>query len=476
MPYRPCGASAIDSLSSIRIFKAELFRLATLFALLFLTLTGALILTVLWIVEGTQRSTLISANQADIATVRNGYREEGLDEAIEVVRQRLGTPDVTARHRHALAPDAYMVIESARGEVVIGNLPVVTCQEGNFRVTLPAAGERGPERRLLGVCADIGDGATLFVGRDVAALAATRERILGAFTWIALGTCALAVVAGLFLGRRFMGRVDAITQTCERIIAGHLDERIPLRGRGDEWDRLAQAINDMLDRISALMENLRQVSSDVAHDLRTPLTRLRNRLEQARSGSSRMEDYSVAVSRAINDTDQLLSIFSALLRISQVEAGTRAQTFRSVCLTELLEKIYQLYLPVAEDCHHALSCTLAEGVHIRGDAELLTQLFSNLIENALHHTPEGTPICVTLEWAQGRPLAAVTDGGSGIPAHEREKVLRRFYRLSSSRSTEGNGLGLSLVSAIAELHGATLELQDAQPGLRVSVLFRQEST
>jgi signal transduction histidine kinase len=453
-----------------------LFRLATLFALLFLTLTGALILAVLWIVEGTQRSTLISANQADIATVRNGYREEGLDEAIEVVRQRLGTPDATARHRHALAPDAYMVIESARGEAVIGNLPVVTCQEGNFRVTLPAAGERGPERRLLGVCADIGDGATLFVGRDVAALAATRERILGAFTWIALGTCALAVVAGLYLGRRFMGRVDAITQTCERIIAGHLDERIPLRGRGDEWDRLAQAINDMLDRISALMENLRQVSSDVAHDLRTPLTRLRNRLEQARSGSSRMEDYSVAVSRAINDTDQLLSIFSALLRISQVEAGTRAQTFRSVCLTELLEKIYQLYLPVAEDCHHALSCTLAEGVHIRGDAELLTQLFSNLIENALHHTPAGTPIRVTLEWAQGRPLAAVTDGGSGIPAHEREKVLRRFYRLSSSRSTEGNGLGLSLVSAIAELHGATIELQDAQPGLRVSVLFRQEST
>jgi len=451
-----------------------MFRLAALFALLFLTLTGALILTVLWIVEGTQRSTLVGANQADIATVRNGYREEGLDEAVEVVRQRLGTPETTPRHRHSLAPDAYMVIKNAQGEAVIGNLPVVTCAEGNFTITLPAAG-RGPERRILGVCADIGDGASLFVGRDLASLAITRERILGAFTWIALGTCAFAVLGGLFLGRRFMGRVDAITQLCERIIVGHLNERIPLRGRGDEWDRLAQAINDMLDRISALLENLQQVSSDVAHDLRTPLARLRNRLELARTGSSSMEDYSVAVSRAINDTDHLLSIFSALLRISQVEAGTRVQSFSSVCATELVERIYQLYLPVAEDCHHPLSRSIADDIYVRGDEELLTQMFSNLIENALHHTPAATPIQVTLELTDGCPVAAVIDGGPGIPLNEREKVLRRFYRLSNSRSTEGHGLGLALVAAVAELHGARLELRDAGPGLRVNVVFRPES-
>lgn len=451
-----------------------MFRLAALFALLFLTLTGALILTVLWIVEGTQRRTLISANQADIATVRNGYREEGFDEAVEVVRQRLGTPETMPRHRHSLSPDAYMVIKNAKGEAVIGNLPVVTCAQRNFTITLPPD-ERGLERRILGACADIGDGASLFVGRDLASLAITRDRILGAFTWIALGTCAFAVLGGLFLGRRFMGRVDAITQLCERIIAGHLNERIPLRGRGDEWDRLAHAINDMLDRISALLENLQQVSSDVAHDLRTPLARLRNRLELARTGSSSMEDYSLAVSRAINDTDQLLSIFSALLRISQVEAGTRAQSFSSVCATDLLERIYQLYLPVAEDCHHPLSRSLAGGIYVHGDAELLTQMFSNLIENALHHTPAATPIRVTLELIDGCPVAAVIDGGPGIPTNEREKVLRRFYRLSTSRSTEGHGLGLSLVAAVAELHGARLELGDAGPGLRVGVVFRPQS-
>jgi signal transduction histidine kinase len=448
-----------------------MFRLAALFALLFLTLTGALIGTVLWIVDGTQKSTLIGANNADIETVRNGYREEGLDEAVEVVRQRLGAPETAPKRRHPLSPDAYMVIKNAQGAAIIGNVPVVTCAPGNFTVTLPAVSERSADRRLLGVCADIGDGASLFVGRDVQPLAITRQRILGAFAWIALGTSAFAVLGGLFLGRRFMGRVDAITQTCERIIAGHLNERIPLRGRGDEWDRLARAINDMLDRISALLENLQQVSSDVAHDLRTPLTRLRTRLEQARAGSRNMEDYGVAVSRAINDTDQLLSIFSALLRISQVEAGTRAQTFSSVCLSELLERIFQLYLPVAEDCGHPLSRSIPEGISIRGDAELLTQMFSNLIENALHHTPAGTPIRVTLEVKHGCAIAAVADAGPGIPAEERDKVLRRFYRLSSSRSTEGHGLGLSLVAAIAELHGAELELADARPGLQVGVSF-----
>jgi signal transduction histidine kinase len=448
-----------------------MFRLAALFALLFLTLTGALIGTVLWIVDGTQKSTLITANNADIETVRNGYREEGLDEAVEVVRQRLGTPEAALKRRRPLSPDAYMVIRNAQGTAIIGNMPAVTCAAGNFTITLPAATGRGPERRLLGACADIGDGASLFVGRDVQPLAITRQRILRAFTWIALGTSAFAVLGGLFLGRRFMGRVDAITQTCERIIAGHLNERIPLQGRGDEWDRLARAINDMLDRISALLENLQQVSSDVAHDLRTPLTRLRTRLEQARTGSRSMEDYGVAVARAINDTDQLLSIFSALLRISQVEAGTRAQTFSAVNLAELLERIFQLYLPVAEDCGHSLSRSIAEEISIRGDEELLTQMFSNLIENALHHTPDGTPIRVTLDVKNGHAVAAVTDGGLGIPTKERDKVLRRFYRLSSSRSTEGHGLGLSLVAAIAELHGAALELADARPGLQVRVSF-----
>jgi signal transduction histidine kinase len=451
-----------------------MFRLAALFALLFLTLTGALILTVLWIVEGTQRSTLVSANQADIATVRNGYREEGLDEAVEVVRQRLGTPETTPRHRHSLPPDAYMVIKNAQGEAIIGNLPVVTCAEGNFTITLPPAGanqrgifwESAQTSAMEPVCSL---GATSLLSQSLgiafwALLRGSHWAPAPLRCWEACFSAAASWVASMPLPKSASASSRDISTNAS-----------PCAGRGDEWDRLAQAINDMLDRISALLENLQQVSSDVAHDLRTPLARLRNRLELARTGSSSMEDYSVAVSRAINDTDQLLSIFSALLRISQVEAGTRAQSFSSVCVTELLERIYQLYLPVAEDCHHPLSRSIAGGVYIRGDEELLTQMFSNLIENALHHTPAATPIRVTLELTDGCPVAAVIDGGPGIPINEREKVLRRFYRLSSSRSTEGHGLGLSLVAAVAELHGARLELADAGPGLRVNVVFRPQS-
>jgi signal transduction histidine kinase len=463
--------SGIGYLRPIRIFKAESFRLAALFALLFLTLTGALIGTVLWIVQGAERNTLITANEADLSTVTNGFAAEGLDEAIEVVRQRLGTPAVASKHNHRLPPEAYMVIEHSNGEVLAGNLPFVGCSPGLVSVSIPATAGEHRARVVLGRCGQLAAGLDVFVGRDTAALRATSQRILHAFGWVALGTCGFAIVAGLYLGRRFMTRVDAVTQTCERVIAGRFDERIPVLGRDDEWDRLARAINEMLDRISMLLENLRQVSSDVAHDLRTPLTRLRNRLEEARGRLGTAEDYSAVVSRAIDDTDQILSMFSALLRISQVEAGTRVQTFASVSLSALLERAYELYLPVAEDCRHPLSRSLRPDVYIRGDEELLTQLFSNLIENAIRHTPPGTRITMSLQTIDEHASVSVTDDGPGVPPDDRDKVVRRFYRGSTSRSSAGHGLGLSLVAAIAQLHGAKLALGDAGPGLRVDITF-----
>jgi signal transduction histidine kinase len=460
-------------LRKTRILKAESFRLAALFALLFLALTGALMVTILWIVDGAQGSALIAANEADLTTVQNGFRDEGLDEAVEVVRQRLGTPLAAPMRRHSLPPGAYMAIENSRREVLAGNLAAVDCQPGVFKLMLPPATGYHHRRSIVGRCADLSPGVTVFVGRDTAALEMTRERIMNAFAWIALGTCGFAGLVGLFLGWRFMARVDAITETCERVIAGRLNERIPLRDRGDEWDRLARAINEMLDRISALLENLRQVSSDVAHDLRTPLTRLRNRLEEARSRAGNMEDCSNAMARAIDDTDQVITLFGAVLRISQVESGSRIQAFAPVCLTDLLEKIYELYLPVAEDFRHPLSRRLQAGVSMQGDEELLTQMFSNLVENAIRHTPGGTHLRLELASVDGFAVAHVIDDGPGVPCEERDKVLRRYYRLSTSRSTEGHGLGLSLVAAIAQLHGAKVELLDGNPGLQVRVAFSQ---
>jgi signal transduction histidine kinase len=458
-------------LPQIRIFKAESFRLAALFAVVFLALTAVLIGTVLWIVTGAERESLIAANEADISTVMNGLHGEGIGEAIEVVQQRLGAPASGPASRHRFSPETYMVIQDASGRVLAGNLPFIACGPGMFMLSRPSPTGRHHTQMLLGRCAALTDTDMLYVGRDTAAMHFTRERILHAFGWLALGTLGFSILGGLFLGRRFMAQVDAITQTCERVIAGNLNERIPLRGRGDEWDRLARAINEMLDRISALLENLQQVSSDVAHDLRTPLTRLRNRLEAAREKSTGIADYSAAISHALGDTDQLLSLFSALLRISQIEAGTRVQTFAAVEFSELLERMYQLFLPVAEDCGRPLARELPSGLSIRGDEELLTQLFSNLIENALRHTPPGTKVRLSLAVVNDEIVAAVSDDGPGVPPEDYDKVTRRFYRGSSSRTSEGHGLGLSLVAAIAQLHGARLALADAGPGLRVAVAF-----
>jgi signal transduction histidine kinase len=456
-------------LPQIRVFKAESFRLAALFAVVFLTLTAALIGTVLWIVAGTERETLIAANESDIATVLNGLHGEGIDEAIEVVQQRLGNPETGTPARHRFVPDTYLVIQDAAGKVLAGNLPYVRCGAGVFLLARPWPTGQHPPQMLLGRCAALTASVSVYVGRDTAAMYVTRQRILHAFAWVAFGTCVFSILGGLFLGRRFMAQVDAITHTCERVIAGNLNERIPLRGRGDEWDRLARAINEMLDRISALLENLQQISSDVAHDLRTPLTRLRNRLEAAREKSTGIADYSAAITHALDDTDQLLSMFSALLRISQIEAGTRVRTFTSVALSALLERMYQLFVPVAEDCGRGLTRELQAGLTIRGDEELLTQLFSNLIENALRHTPPGTRIRLELTATSAQIMAAVVDDGPGVPPEDYDKVTRRFYRGSASRTAEGHGLGLSLVAAIAQLHGARLLLADARPGLRIAL-------
>jgi signal transduction histidine kinase len=219
------------------------------------------------------------------------------------------------------------------------------------------------------------------------------------------------------------------------------------------------------------MENLRQVSSDVAHDLRTPLTRLRNRLEQARAESSNTMQYAEAISGAILDTDQILSMFAALLRISQVEAGSRLARFASVDLSGLCDNVFRMYQPVAEDYGHTLTAKVDDAATIRGDAELLTQMLTNLIENAIHHTPTGTAIHLRLRRDADAVCVCVEDNGPGIPADQTDKVLRRFYRLASSRTTAGHGLGLALVAAVVQLHDAKIDLADAQPGLRVEIRF-----
>jgi signal transduction histidine kinase len=437
--------------------------LAVLFAAVFLVLSLALLAVVYWTVNTTQMATLEAAVDSDIAMIQNAFHDEGVQEAVEVVKQRLGPAEPDA---DSLA--GYYLIENPTGGKLAGNLAGFPATLGPSTRVVP----RGPKlMTVMGRGVLIGDGNYLFVGRNTHEMALTNQRLLRAFVWEAAVCVILAAIVGTLLSLRFMGRIDAITHTCEAIIGGKFNDRIPLRGNGDELDRLARAINRMLDRISALLENLRQVSSDVAHDLRTPLTHLRGRLEHAREKSASVNDYAAAVELAIADTDRVLAIFGALLRISQVESGSRLKTFADVSLSELLERLFELYRPVAEDHAQQLRHSVHDQVTIRGDLELLTQLFSNLIENALRHTSKGSTIDLRLQCEGAIVTATVADNGPGIPAAERNHVLQRFYRLAHSRSMPGSGLGLALAAAIADLHAAQLRLDDNAPGLRVSVIF-----
>jgi signal transduction histidine kinase len=227
----------------------------------------------------------------------------------------------------------------------------------------------------------------------------------------------------------------------------------------------------MVARIETLMDGLRQVSNDIAHDLRTPLSRLRQRLDAAGRAQPSLGDYEALVAQSIGDVDAILETFAAMLRIAEVEAASRTQGFAAVDLSELLNTVVEVYEPLASERAQTLTGRIAPGLVVRGDRELLTQLVANLVQNALKHTPPGTRVTVDAATAAGAVEVVVTDTGTGIPEGERDKVFRRFYRLEASRGTAGSGLGLSLAAAIAGLHGATLALSDNAPGLRVTLGF-----
>jgi signal transduction histidine kinase len=315
------------------------------------------------------------------------------------------------------------------------------------------------------------DGTRLIVADNLDSVEDVQEVLLTAF----LVALALAIMLGLAAGALFtkslLRRVDGITRTAEAIIGGDLSRRIALSGSGDDFDRLSTTLNAMLDRIAGLLENLRQVSNDIAHDLRTPLGRLRQGLEDAKIRAATLSDYEKAIDHAAEEADALLNTFSALLRIAQIEAGAQRAAFRTVDLSDVIRTVAEAYGPVAEDGGRSLQTDIAEAIAVTGDRELLVQLFANLVENALGHTPKGTKVVMRLKGNRREAVAEVSDNGPGIPVEERSRVFQRFYRLEQSRTSPGNGLGLCLVAAIANLHGAKIDLADNEPGLKVSIPF-----
>lgn len=319
--------------------------------------------------------------------------------------------------------------------------------------------------------ARLDDGRLLVVGRDQRSAERLDEVLQGAFLWAGAAAVLLALLGGAFTARSYLRRVEAIAATAACIAAGDLGVRVSGSGRGDEFDRLAQALNGMLERIQVLMESVRQVSNDIAHDMRTPLTHLRQRLESATRTATDTTAFRAAAERALVDVDDVLATFAALLRIAQIESGRRRAGFSTVDMSGLLDSLVGDYAPLLEDQGRMLRTQLARGIRIHGDQALLTQMFVNLIENILRHTPPGTPVALSLERQPDGCRITLDDAGPGIPAEARSRVTGRFVRLDAARSTPGSGLGLALVAAVADLHGAALAFGDASPGLRVQLDF-----
>ena len=445
-----------------RLVSTASFRLSALYAVLFggcVLLLGA---AAFWSTRSALETQLTRRIEAEMTLLEQEFRSNGIDRLIATVQQR-------TRIKGNLD---YFVLDTA-GKRLAGDLPT-TDRLGwvVFDGGQNAGREQSEENEAVRVLVKQLDGGfRLGVGEDLEQVGEMEETFLGILA-SALGiVLVLGIGGGLLLSAAFLRRVDMITRTADAIIDGDLSRRIERTGSGDDFDHLSATLNVMLDRIAGLMENLRQVSSDIAHDLRTPLSRLRQDLEEAQKRELSAADFKRVIEDAVAEADVLLETFSALLRIAQIEAGTRRSAFRPVDLSDVMRTVAEAYAPAVEESGRTLRTDIAEGVQVSGDRGLLSQLFVNLVENALHHTPPGTTIALRLSGQSAGVVAEVADTGPGIPADERVKVFRRFYRLERSRTAPGSGLGLSTVAAIVELHHAAIELLDNEPGLRVVIRF-----
>ena len=452
-----------------RLFLTATFRLAMAFTVVFVAGVFALLLVLQWAVSS-------YASQATDDTLRS---EMAL---IQAEAARLDEPALAREfalkaQSRVDRPLLYLIAGPDR-QVHGGNLPPAALGPLGFgQVQLPApadAREFDDETMTIRTLAErTADGGVLVVGRSTYALDELNESLGQVTLWGGVGLTLMAIAGGLVAGGLFIGRLERVNLAAERIMSGRLDERLPSIGFGAEFDRLSASLNRMLDRLQASMEGLRQVSADFAHDLRTPLGHLRQRLERAKTHAATEEEVREAVGAAIVDIDEVLAIFGSLLRIAQLEGGTGRHLLAEVDLSAVLERVADAFRPGAEDAGRALDVRIEPGVVVTGDAVLLGQLFSNLIDNAVTHTDPCARLRVALEVEEGRAVARVSDDGPGVPPDERGNTPRRFYRLDRSRTTPGAGLGLAMAAAIAELHGAPLTFADNAPGLTVELRFPQ---
>lgn len=439
--------------------KTSTFQLALLYMVVFATSVFLLLAFIYWRTAGFMTAQTDETIEAEIAGLAEQYRGRGINGLITIIRERVSR-DPNAKSLYLFTTDDYVKLA--------GNLASwpekAQSNSGWINFTLDeSVGWSGPKRQARARVFEVQGGLRLLVGRDVDDLTTLKKLIETAINWGMGITLALALLGGFLMSRSTTRRIEVINNTSRKIMNGHLSLRIPTRGTQDDFDQLADNLNRMLDRIVYLMEGIRHVSDSIAHDLRTPLTRLRNQLESTLMAVDNDEAREQA-GRAVAEADQLLATFNALLRIARLETRGNSADMKAVSLGLLVSDACELYEALAEDKHQYFEQAVDEHVMIEGDRDLLFQMVSNLIDNAIKYTPEGGQIVVRVQPDGPDAILEVSDSGIGIPDSEKDQVFQRFYRVGKSRSLPGNGLGLSLVSAVTEIHQGTIHLSDHHPG------------
>jgi signal transduction histidine kinase len=450
---------------TLSIFRSQAFRIVLLYLAVFAASATALVAFVYY----------------NTALVLEQENDETIDAEVTGLAEmytRLGIPaltDVIVR-RSIRGGQGLYILAGGNLQILAGNLdawPQINAERGGFvefSYERRAAGT-AEVRRARGKVFRLAQGFVLLVARDVHERAELERLFTTTLPWTVGLMLVMGLAGGYFVSRRFLARLDVINRTSREIIAGDLGRRVPLSRSGDEFDDLASHLNRMLDRIERLLRGIREVSDNVAHDLRTPLNRLRNRLELASMREAPNSEIARDIAAAVEETDRLIATFNSLLLIAEAEAGSVRETMEDFDLNETIEGVGELYGPVAEESGLRFTTTSGERAILRGNRNLITQALANLVDNAIKYTPEGGRVSVALERTGYGAALVVSDTGPGIPAVERSRVVDRFVRLESSRHSPGTGLGLSLAAAVARMHDAELVLSDNAPGLRAALRF-----